>query len=155
VILLDTNILLRYANSADSAHPTARAAVGTLNGAGETLCIVPQNVYEFWVAATRPLVSNGLGLSIPQCRNEVTGLKTAFTFLPDLPALFAEWEGLVSAYLCHGKVAHDAHLVAAMRTYGITRLLTFNGTDFARYPGLAVLDPATVAPPPPAGGVGS
>ena len=48
-----------------------------------------------------------------------------------------------------GRNAHDPRLVAAMVVHGLTHLLTFNAGDFARYPGLTVLDPATVAPPPP------
>jgi predicted nucleic acid-binding protein len=75
-------------------------------------------------------------------------LKRLFTLLPDRPTLLTEWEGLVGTYQCIGKVAHDARLVAAMRTHGVTHLLTFNGADFARYPGLTVLDPAIVTQPP-------
>ena len=67
--------------------------------------------------------------------------------LPDLLTLFAEWEALVGAHACHGRVSYDARLVAAMRTHGITQLLTFNGADFARFPGVAVLDPASLAAP--------
>jgi hypothetical protein len=64
VILLDTNVLLRHAKATDPDHPVVTAAVTALLGQGETLCIVPQNLYEFWVVATRPLASNGLGLSV-------------------------------------------------------------------------------------------
>jgi hypothetical protein len=75
-----------------------------------------------------------------------------FRLLPDLPTLFAEWEAPVGAYACHGRASFDARLVATMRTHGVTRLLTFNGADFARFPGLSVLDPAALAasatPPP-------
>lgn len=52
---------------------------------------------------------------------------------------------MVAAYACQGKVAHDARYVAAMRAHGLTHLLTFNGADFARFPGITVLDPHTVA----------
>lgn len=34
-----------------------------------------------------------------------------------------------------------------MRTHGITRLLTTNGADFARFSGLTILDPTTLAAP--------
>jgi predicted nucleic acid-binding protein len=44
-------------------------------------------------------------------------------------------------------VSFDARLVAAMRTYSVTRLLTFNGPDFTRFPGLTILDPAAFAAP--------
>ena len=151
MILLDTNVLLRYANPVDPAYLVARTAISTLTTAGDTLCLVPQNFYEFWAVATRPIPNNGLGLSIAECQQETSLLKTAFTLLGDHPSLFAEWEGLVVTYSCHGRVSYDARLVAAMRTHGLTRILTFNGTDFARYPGIKVMDPHTVAasaPPP-------
>ena len=41
-----------------------------------------------------------------------------------------------------GKLAHDAHLVAVMQVYGITEILTLNGVDFRRFPGIAVREPA-------------
>lgn len=45
-----------------------------------------------------------------------------------------------------GKPAHDARLVAAMRLHGITRILTFNVGDYARYaPDVVAIDPATLA----------
>jgi predicted nucleic acid-binding protein len=67
-----------------------------------------------------------------------------FPLLPDQPTLLAEWKSLVVTYQCQGKVSHDARLVAAMRTHGLTDILTFNVGDFQRYPGLTVIDPAKV-----------
>ncbi len=147
MILLDTNILLRYASTTDPAFATVDTAINSLHASGEVLCEVPQNVYEFWATATRPTASNGLGLSIHECQVQVARVKRLFRFLPDLPTLFTEWEALVGAHSCHGRVSYDARLVAAMRTHGITQLLTFNGPDFARFPGLTILDPATLAAP--------
>jgi len=150
LILLDTNILLRYASTTDPAFATVDTAINSLHASGEVLCVVPQNVYEFWATATRPTASNGLGLSIHECQVQVARVKRLFRFLPDLPTLLTEWEVLVGAHSCHGRVSYDARLVAAMRTHGITQLLTFNGPDFARFSGLTILDPATLAAPAPA-----
>jgi predicted nucleic acid-binding protein len=147
LILLDTNILLRYARTTDPDFATVDTAVNTLHANGEVLCVVPQNVYEFWAVATRPVAANGLGLSVPECQVEVARIKRLFVLLPDLPRLFAEWEALVGTHACHGRVSYDARLVAAMRTYGMTRLLTFNGPHFARFPGLTILDPSSLAAP--------
>jgi predicted nucleic acid-binding protein len=147
LILLDTNILLRYASTTDPAFATVDTAINTLHASGEVLCVVPQNVYEFWATATRPVASNGLGLSVPECQVQVARIKRLFCLIPDQPTLFVEWEVLVGARTCHGRVSYDARLVAAMRTHGVTRLLTFNGADFARFPGLTILDPATFAAP--------
>lgn len=43
----------------------------------------------------------------------------------------------------NGLKAHDARLVAAMQTYGITRLLTFNANDFKGF-SINIIDPASV-----------
>jgi predicted nucleic acid-binding protein len=62
MILLDTNILLRIIEPAHPMHQTAVDALVVLTQAKETICIVPQTLYEFWVVATRPRADNGLGL---------------------------------------------------------------------------------------------
>jgi predicted nucleic acid-binding protein len=149
LILLDTNILLRYALATDPLFATVDTAITSLNAGGEVLCVVPQSIYEFWAAATRPTASNGLGFSIPECQAEVARIKRLFHLLLDVPAMFAEWDALVGTHACHGRVSYDARLVAAMRTHGITRVLTFNGSDFARFPRLTILDPAALAAPTP------
>jgi predicted nucleic acid-binding protein len=150
LILLDTNILLRLVATTDPLFATVNTAIGGLQVSGEVLCIVPQNLYEFWATATRPLAANGLGLSVPECQLEVERFKQLFRFLEDLPGLFSEWETLVVAHLCHGRVSFDARLVAAMRTHGLIRLLTLNASDFARFPGLVLIDStAPIAPGAP------
>ena len=93
---------------------------------------------------TRPAAANGLGLSVAQANAKLGRLKGLFPFLADSPAVYMEWERLVISQNITGRNAHDARLVAAMAVHGITHLLTFNGTDFARFPGITVLDPAAV-----------
>jgi hypothetical protein len=53
MILLDTNLLTRMTRSHEPQAGVARAAIQTLLGRGELLVLVPQNLYEFWVVATR------------------------------------------------------------------------------------------------------
>jgi predicted nucleic acid-binding protein len=141
MILLDTSISLRLADPTHTLHGVAKMAVATLQSRGEIFCIVPQIIYEFWAVATRPLAVNGLGLSVPDCQLAIANLKKLI-LLPDQPSLFAEWETLVVAHQCRGKAAHDARIVAAMGTHGVTSILTFNIVDFQRYSGVAVIDPA-------------
>ena len=62
-VLLDSNILLRLASASHPMHTEARDAVAALQRSGDTLQTVPQNFYEFWVVATRPVTANGLGMS--------------------------------------------------------------------------------------------
>jgi len=102
---------------------------------------VPQNIIEFWAVATRPAISNGLGLTIAETKIEIAKFKRLFTFYDDETGIFTEWENLVTNYPTSGKNVHDARLVAAMITHKITHLLTFNTKDFKRYSGITVVDP--------------
>lgn len=152
MILLDTNILVRFACGTDPAHLVVRIVIQHLLSRRELLCVVPQNIYEFWVVATRPIANNGLGLSTAECEARIKTFLATFQFLPDSAAVYTEWLALVRTHGCQGKVAHDARFVAAMRTHGVTSLLTFNTADFTRYSGLTLLDPDAVAasiPPAP------
>ena len=62
--LLDTNILTRAVQPSHPMHTDALDALDALRQRGEELCIIPQNLYEFWVVATRPLTMNGHKLNI-------------------------------------------------------------------------------------------
>lgn len=149
IVVLDANVLLRFADPTAAQHPTAVAALVALRAQGDSPRTLPQSLYEFWVVATRPVANNGLGLSIAECEQTLVRIEALFPLLSDPPALFAEWRMLVVAHGCHGKVAHDARYVAALRALGLTHLLTFNDADFARFTGITVLAPAVGTPPPP------
>jgi hypothetical protein len=68
-------------------HAAATQATTTLIRQGETVHIIPQNLYEFWSVATREIKYNGLGLSISDAETELARLKSLFSFLPDTPAV--------------------------------------------------------------------
>ena len=59
--LLDTNTLLRSTQLGHPMRPAAAGAITILRAQGEQLCLVPQNLYEYWVVCTRPAAQNGLG----------------------------------------------------------------------------------------------
>jgi predicted nucleic acid-binding protein len=148
MILLDTNLLTRMTRSVDPQSGIARAAVQTLVRRGEPLIIVPQNLYEFWAVATRaagppPAGRNGLGMTPAQAAHWVRFFQRRFTLLPDRDDLTQTWLTLVETHGVNGFRAHDARLIAAMQTYGITRLLTFNTADFRGF-NITLVDPATV-----------
>jgi predicted nucleic acid-binding protein len=140
-VLVDTNLLTRSLQPTSPHFPAASTAIQALTARGERLCVVPQVLYEFWVVCTRPVGLNGLGITTAQAAAEQARLLSIFDLLPDRPAVFPEWQRLVVSHDVKGRNAHDARLVAAMLVHGVDRLLTFNGTDFARFPGLTVLAP--------------
>jgi predicted nucleic acid-binding protein len=143
--LADTNVLLRSTHQTHPMHPTAMAALTTLLRSGDRVCVTPQNIIEFWNVCTRPVDRNGLGLSPGEADREASRLEGLLTLLPDVRAIYPEWRRLVVAHSVPGVRVHDARLVAAMNVYGISNLLTFNGPDFTRYPGIHVVHPNDVA----------
>jgi predicted nucleic acid-binding protein len=147
-ILLDTNILTRLAEPGHARYRAAFDATAALRARGDTLCIVPQNVYEFWAVCTRPTSANGLGKTPAVAAAEISTFRTNFTLLADTAAILPAWETLVTTHAVLGRNAHDARLVAAMVVHGVTHLLTFNEQDFRRFPGITVLTPAAVLAPP-------
>lgn len=112
--LIDTNVLLRVVQKSSPMHTDARRAFVTLRKQNEKLCIIPQNLIEFWVVATRPLASNGLGLTVDEAEKATNKLKRIFILFPDTPVIFNVWENLATKYQVMGKQAHDTRLVAAM-----------------------------------------
>jgi len=96
-ILIDANVLLRFIQTTSSQHLEAVTAIAKLNDQGHTLNIVPQSLYEFWVAATRPLANNGLELSLAECDQTIDGFLKAFPLLEDPAGLFTNWRALTLA----------------------------------------------------------
>jgi predicted nucleic acid-binding protein len=119
-------------------------AVRILLARKEELCVIAQNLIEFWAVATRPIANNGLGLTIAQAARELTTLKQGLLILPDSAAILPQWERLVVKHDVIGRQVYDARLVAAMNVHNITHLLTFNTADFRRFSGITTLSPATI-----------
>lgn len=140
--LVDTDILLRLSQNSHPMRPTVQKAVSTLRRQKQDFYIAPQNLNEFYVVATRPCSSNGLGLSCEEAFEEIRGHKQVFTLLDDRPEIFPTWERLIQRYRVMGKQAHDTRLVAAMLVHNIPHILTFNVQDFQRFAEIIVLDPA-------------
>jgi predicted nucleic acid-binding protein len=142
--LLDTNILVRTLQRTDPQYHGIRTALRILRSRSEQLCFTAQNLMEFWRVCTRPVDVNGFELTIAETDRRARVIEHFYTFLPDIPPIFTEWRQLVVTHAVSGAQVHDARLVAVMRVYGITHLLTLNGADFARYPGLTAVHPQDV-----------
>ncbi len=142
--LTDTNVILRLAQPSHPMHAVALTAVKKLFTDGHNLCLIPQNLIEFWNVATRSANNNGLGRTSAQTDKDVEGLESTFTILPDLSAVYPEWRRLVVAHSVLGKQVHDTRVVAAMNVNQIRNILTFNVADFKRFSNIVIIDPATV-----------
>jgi predicted nucleic acid-binding protein len=62
-ILADTNILVRRIRRSDPQSRQTRDAVNRLKSDGHRICVTSQNLIELWAVCTRPVESNGLGLT--------------------------------------------------------------------------------------------
>lgn len=144
LILIDANILVYSADPASPFYPASVRATTELRLGGDTPCIIPQSLYEFWVVATRPVNKGGLGLTPAQAQAELHTIKRFFPLFDDTPAIYQEWENLVTLHSVSGKNGHDARYVAAMIVHGITHLLTDNKTDFKRFTNITALSPSEV-----------
>ena len=143
--LVDTNVLLRSAQPSHPMYGDVTRSVSNLATRRDELHVIAQNLIEFWAVATRPIIDNGLGVTVIQAEQELTRLKSLLTVLPDTADILLEWEQLVVKHEVLGKQAHDARLVAAMRVHNLTHLLTFNDRDFKRFSEITAVNPQNVA----------
>lgn len=139
---------MRLANTTDSSYFSAVQAMAELHRRRETIYVTPQNFIEFRNAATRPMVLNGLGLSVAEVEGKAAGFESSFLLLPEMPDIYPAWKALVTAAGVIGKQVHDARLMAVCQVHAVTHLLTFNVGHFARLatyaPGIVVVHPSTV-----------
>ncbi len=142
---LDANVLLRLSQKKHPLYLVSKQAVQKLKDDNETLRILPQNITEFWNVLTRPeSARGGFGLTPSQADRRTRRFERFFTLLPDDPRVYEEWRRIVVQNGVSGVQVHDARIAACLRVHGITRLLTFNTKDFARYTGFDAVDPAQV-----------
>ena len=141
---IDTNVLARSVQEKHPMQIVAREAIDALVLQNETIYLLAQNLYEFWVLATRPLSNNGLGFDALTTRGLITRFETIFFVKPDVPEIFTEWKNLVTQHQVMGKPAHDARIAAAMITHDISRLLTFNAGDLKRFQQVIVVTPEEI-----------
>jgi predicted nucleic acid-binding protein len=139
--LIDTNVLLRSVQPSHSMHAVALAALENLMKKDEPLVITIQNVAEFWNVATRPENNNGLGFTIEETQISVARLESFFQTLSEDVTSYAIWKTMLTDRRITGAQVHDARLAAVMKVHGIGRIVTFNISDFARFPEIEAVHP--------------
>lgn len=146
IYVADTNFTLRFAHRFDPHHSIVRSAARKLRKDGNEINIIPQTCVEFWNVITRPIARNGFGFSVAKANHSLSLIERIFPLLPDDSRIYQEWRKLVVDFGVSGVQVHDARIVAAMKTHGVTHILTFNAADFTRYEriGIVAVDPGTV-----------
>ena len=147
MILLDTNVLLRLIQIGHSHQQPALDAIALLHLRDqEQLVICPQTLYEMYAVCTRAtdVPNPGLGLTPAAAMAQLETAERQFGLIPEFPAVVSRWKELVVRHGVTGKSTHDARVAALMLDRGISRLLTFNDSHFARYTEITVLNPFDV-----------
>ena len=143
--LVDTSVLVRAVHIRDPASLTARTALAALPRAGHRLCVLPQNLAEFWFACTRPVQSNGLAYSYSRTQRYVAKFEPYFELFYETSAVYMQWRRLLAEHQIVGRQLFDARLAAAALVHGFDRILTFDIAHFSRYSGITVVHPADVS----------
>ena len=86
-------------------HGEARQCIRLLLRGKDTLQIVPQNIYEFWVVATRPIASNGLGLTVGAVKRKLERSQSFFELLLDTTARVGLLDLVVPFHSSYGTLA--------------------------------------------------
>jgi predicted nucleic acid-binding protein len=140
-VLADTNIWLRLADTGALQHAEVKQCLVRLLSMRARLCLVPQNIVEFWAVATRPIDANGLGWTTEKTALEINNIRAQFILLPETEFIFERWLELVISEQIKGKRVHDARLAAQLSVHGISHLITFNDQDFAKFSWISILRP--------------
>ncbi|HYX24522.1 MAG TPA: PIN domain-containing protein [Thermoanaerobaculia bacterium] len=128
---VDTNVLIYATNAQSPWNQQATAVLNEARQRGVNFVISPQILREYLVSATRaapsPLLSSAEALE------NVELFQKEFRIVSDTPDVAANLVTLVRQYGVLGKQVHDTNIVAVMLTHGVSRLLTHNVADFARF----------------------
>lgn len=136
---IDTNILLRSVQPSHPMHAAAVRALELLMKREEPLFIAVQNVAEFWNVATRPAAVNGLGFTIEEAQVELIRIEGFFQILSENAESYAIWKSLLVERRVSG--AQVARLAAVVKAHGLARIVTFNASDFDRFPDIEAVHP--------------
>jgi predicted nucleic acid-binding protein len=145
LVLIDSNILIRWTQREAPSFVIVRAAIRHLAQAGAGLCYTSQNLAEFWNILTRPIDRNGFGFPPAIADIRTRDIEDAFRLLPDIPAVHQQWRKLLVENHVSGVQVHDARLAASMLVHGVHKILTFNTRDVVRFTGIEAIHPFQIA----------
>jgi predicted nucleic acid-binding protein len=142
--LLDTNIILRFADTHSSEYEIINNAIFQILLQGGQCFITPQVLIEFWVVATRPVAVNGLGWTPEETERAVQMLLNQFEWLEETPDIFRLWLSLATTHKISGKRTHDLRIQAVVLAHNISHILTLNPKDFVTVEGITIIHPNSI-----------
>jgi predicted nucleic acid-binding protein len=139
-VVLDTNLLVAGSVEEHPSHPASKAYVERLAEQQIPMCITPQICREFMVVLTRAAIGPR-SFSVEEALRALNVWRTSCVLLKENELVFERWLQLVEEFDVKGKQIHDAHIVAAMLSHDVTRIGTWNSSDFERYGDLIQIEP--------------
>ena len=131
-VFVDTNVLVYVSRMPALLHRRALNALARLEAEGARPWVSRQVLREYLAVTTRPQAF-GPALPMAEALADVHRFRTLFGVTADQPEDFDRLLRLLADHPGSGKQVHDANLVSAMLGQGITRLLSFNHSDFRRF----------------------
>lgn len=135
-VLVDTNVLVYSTVKSCPKFREARAWLDQMLKRGDSLVLIPQIIREYLVVLTRGKVFTET-FTIDQVLREIEAILKTVAVLDETVQVAEQLRALVRKHNVQGKSVHDANLVAAMLTYGVQRLATYNAY-FRRFTEIAV-----------------
>lgn len=137
--MVDTNVLVYATVEAAPLHTEAREWMAHLQRRDVQLCVTPQICREYLVVLTGDPVFDREFTST-EALDVLSEIRPSLDVL--VPSgILDELLGLVRHYDVAGKRVHDANVVAAMLSAGISRLATYNRKDFTNFESITLLSP--------------
>jgi predicted nucleic acid-binding protein len=131
-IFLDTNILIRANIRSAPEHANTLTTLQRLSRAGVELWVSQQVFREYLATVTRQQTFM-TPLSPLVAARRIQYFRERFQVAQDNPQVLDFLLKFAAEIPMGGKQIHDANIVATMLAHHITRLLTFNPTDFVRF----------------------
>ena len=131
-LLVDTNVLLEASDAGRRLHAQALAVFQTAAQSGVDLFLGTQVVREYLVVSTRPVVNNGLGMSMELALENIACFRRRSSLIAETlqaSSLFLDWAKHFG--IC-GKKLHDLQILASASAAGLDALLTANEQDFPK-----------------------
>jgi predicted nucleic acid-binding protein len=137
---VDTNVLV-YATVAEApGHEQARNALHDASDRSAPLWISRQVLREYLAALTRPQTFTP-ALPLAALLPTLEAWQNQMHVADETAAVTRNLVALLQLVPVGGKQVHDANIVATMQAVGVTRLLTANPGDFARFAHLITVIP--------------
>ena len=139
--LIETGVLLRAFDVSSPECRPIRQTLRRLWTRQERLVVAVQNIAEFWNVLTRPVGSNGYGLSSQFAARRLMLIERGCDVVTENADSYRVWKELLTTHSITGVAVHEARLVSVMLAHGVPSIFTLNERDFRRYTGLSVIRP--------------